>query len=257
LRNIPSERLTPFSVDEAFARAVVRAGGRLVRDLLPDHVDLPRNADYVFQQFDVIGELKRMEKDQGKDPSMAAKTLRMYERWVARGDLKPAPLGTIVRLNPRSLPPACARELISLYREPIAHRIKTADKQIKSTKTILRMESAMGLLFLAQDGDYSVGPADVLSLVARVLNGKNYSNINEVIYFNARPAVRRSDQSENMLWAPARRNGARAVPIELVSRLSAEWHAELEAAVGHPVTARSASSSVTDMEDFNFPKGRS
>jgi hypothetical protein len=226
--------------------------------LLPEHVDLPRNADFVFQGFNVIGELKRLEKDQGEDKGMVAKIQLAYDRWVAQGKIQPI-VGPSrrIKLNPRNLPLDCARELISLYREPIAHRIKPANKQIKSTKIVLGMESAIGVLFLAQDGDYSVGPADVLSLVARVLNGDNYGSIDEVIYFNARPAVRRSDQSENMLWAPVPRNGARAVPPELVSRLSSEWHAEVEAAVGHPITAGSATTSVTDMEDFHFPKGRS
>jgi len=39
-------------------------------------VDLPKNADFVFRQFNVVGELKRLEKDQSKDPAMAAKVQR-------------------------------------------------------------------------------------------------------------------------------------------------------------------------------------
>jgi hypothetical protein len=227
-------------------------------DLLPARVNLARNADFVFKQFNVIGELKRLEKDQSEDKGMAAKIQRAYERWVAQGKMPLIGPSRRIKLNPRNLPLDCAHELVSLYREPIAHRIKTANKQIKSTKETLNMESAIGVLFLAQDGDYSIDPADVLSLVARVLNRDNYSSIDNVIYFNAnRPALRRSDQSENLFWASAYRNGARAVPSELVTALSAAWHSELEMALGGRIAITPAGSNVSDLEDFHFPKGRS
>ena len=163
-----------ISVEEAIARVVRRIGGAVVSDLLPSRVDLPKNADFVFRDYGIVAELKRLEKNQSEDPEMIAKVQRLYQSWIAQGKPVPIVYGR-GRINLRSLPIDCANEMISLFREPIARRIRKANEQIKSTKRALGMEDATGLLFLAQDGDYSLGPEAVFNLASRCLKGGTVS----------------------------------------------------------------------------------
>ena len=158
-------------------------------------------------------------------------------------------------LNLHSLPTDCANQIISLFREPIARRIRKANAQIRSTKRILDMEDAAGLLFLAQDGDYSINPATVFDLAARCLKGGNFRSIDHIIHFNANlPASRPNDSLGYMFWTHARRdeNGPE-LPHELFTSLSDAWRNELEAAIG---TTMINPGQPPELDTLRFPKSR-
>jgi len=72
-------------VDEAFTRAVRCAGGVPVTDLRPDDGHSEQNADFVFQQHNVVAELKRLVKDHTEDNVVLAKLQRLSDKWVAQG----------------------------------------------------------------------------------------------------------------------------------------------------------------------------
>jgi hypothetical protein len=78
-----------FSVDDALERVVRRVGGELVADLLPQNANLQKNADYVFREHNVIGELKRLEKDQDEDQQFRQKRNDMALRWMNEGKIPP------------------------------------------------------------------------------------------------------------------------------------------------------------------------
>jgi hypothetical protein len=105
-----------FSVDEAITNAVRYAGGLLVTDLLPSRTNLPKNADYVFPEYDVIAELKRLEKDRNEDHELSAKIQQLYREWLEQGKRVPLIYGT-TQINVRSLPRECAHQIISLSSE--------------------------------------------------------------------------------------------------------------------------------------------
>ncbi len=245
--------VVPLPVEELLARVVRRVGGSLVSDLLASGVDLPKNADFVFQRYRVVGELKRLERDQSENPEMALKLQRLYQSWIVQGRRVPLIYGTR-KLNLRDLPLECANEVISLYREPIARRIRAANKQIKATKKMLDMEDALGLLFLAQDGDYSIGPEAVFNLASRCVKGGRFQGIDDVICFNARPAAREGDPLGYMFWAHACRDGYRKVSSELIQSLSDAWKGELEAAMGRPMNSPGYT---IELDTLQYPKTRS
>jgi hypothetical protein len=244
-----------FSVDAALARIVQKAGGALVSDLLPPHQNRDQNADYLFRQFGVIGELKRLEKDQGDDPGMAAKRNLLYRQWL---DQKrpgvPIVYGT-ARLDLRNLPPECQNEMISLYREPILRRIKKANEQIKSTRSMFNLPDATGLLFLAQDGDYSIGPQAILSLAARCVKGGRFRGIDDIICFNASPGGLPGDPLGYMFWVHTCRDSARAVPETLLRSLREAWGVELDAITGTPMIPP-GKSPIEILENLQYPKRR-
>ena len=217
-------------------RVVQKVGGSLVSDLLPPNENRESNADYVFQQHGVIGELKRLERDQDDNPDMAAKRNALYQKWIReRKRGVPIVYGRAV-LDVRKLPSDCAMEIISLYREPIARRIRKANEQIKSTRKLLKMPGATGVLLLAQDGDYSIGPDAILNLAARCLKGNRFSGIDDVVCFNALPARLAGDPLGYMFWIHSSRDSSRAMPHALIDSLQEAWRSEMEAIRGLMVT---------------------
>jgi hypothetical protein len=135
-------------VEDAVERMVRKVGGLPVRDLLLTGVDLPPNADFIFQKYLVVAELKRLEKNQSEDPKMVAKIKELYNGWVVdRRRGVPIVFGRAA-VNLRSLPTDCAEEILSVLKVPILRRISKANKQIKATKRDLNMEGATGLLLL-------------------------------------------------------------------------------------------------------------
>jgi hypothetical protein len=84
-------RLPPSLLEDAFSRAVSNAGGVLVRDLLPSGSDVPKNADYVFRDYDVIAELKILEGSaldrQKINDQFSSFVQRLDERWKSPPDM--------------------------------------------------------------------------------------------------------------------------------------------------------------------------
>jgi hypothetical protein len=244
--------LAQISVEELLDKVIKKAGGSLVSEILPKNKDRESNADYVFQQYGVIGELKRLERDQGDNPDMAAKRNALYQKWInERRPGVPIVYGRAF-LNIRELPTSCANEMISLYREPIARRIRKANEQIKFTRTILKMPDAIGVLFLAQDGDYSIGPDAILSLAARCLKGNRFSGIDDVICFNMLPATLPNDQLGYMFWIHSCRDSKRETPAALLDSLNKAWRSEIEAITGKMV----APSEPIDWQNLIYPRVR-
>lgn len=242
-------------VDTAFAQAVRCVGGVPVTDLRPDDGHSKQNADFVFQQHNVVAELKRLVKDHTEDNAVLVKLQGLYDRWVAQGKVSPGV--ERIKISPANLPPDCSKEMISLFREPFASRIRKANKQIKTTKKTLRMDSAIGILIVAQDGEYSMSPKDVLSFLARCMNGETFSSINNVIYVNANmPLTCPNDTRDLYIWAEAFRDKTRSAPSALLRSLRDAWSQELAIAAGGPIAARAETSGFLDDLKFRKPLGK-
>jgi hypothetical protein len=134
-------------------------------------------------------------------------------------------------------------------------RIKKANEQIKATRSTLDMPNATGLLFLAQDGDYSIGPQAILSFASRCLQGGRFRGIDDIICFNAAPAGLPGDPLGYMFWVHACRDSARAVPGVLLQSLEVAWRAELEAAAGTPMVSESKLMPEI-LESLGYPRRR-
>jgi hypothetical protein len=217
---------TQINVEEALARVVKGAGGDLVSNLLTDRAKLPDNADYVFPEDNVIAELKRLERDHNESEIFRQKLTHLYQKLMLQGKV-PVIYGTR-QIELRNLPEESALKFVSLYREPIRQRISKANKQIKSTKRLLKMPDAFGLLILVHDGDYSITPESVLNLSSRCLNGNIFSSIHNLIYLSGNMVVTRpGDPMGYRVFLPAFRDANRSIAKDLIDKLNVGWRNEL------------------------------
>jgi hypothetical protein len=247
---------SPFSVDEVFAGVVQRAGGLPVSDLLPPRTNLPKNADYVFPNHNVIAELKRLKRDLDEDRELSIRIQELCTSWLAQGKKVPVVYGR-AQINLRDLPRECAHQIISLYRKPIHRRIREANQQIRSTKTILQRHDAKGLLILIHDGDYSINPESVLNLVSRCMNGRYFSSIDDFVFANGNMrAIRPGDPLDYKFLYHFHRDPNRAVSSELIERIGIGWRQELERVTGVAMSAVKPPDFVEFIDSLRYAKPR-
>jgi hypothetical protein len=100
------------------------------------------------------------------------------------------------RIDSKGLAPECQRDMFDVMAAPLQKKVvSAANSQIESTKQILNMPDAKGLLWVASDGNVDLQPDAVWYLLTRILRKKSengdpqYSNINAVAYFSPRMLV--------------------------------------------------------------------
>lgn len=220
------------NIEVQFADFVRGFGGEVVEDLVGPSPDFA-NADYLFRDVGVVGELKRLVDDKTEDQQLQAKVQRLFDRWMAEGTI-PVLYGESVRVESKTLPEACQKELIEVYKSPIQRRIVKASKQIKQTAERFRVQNCRGLLLLANDGNYALESSAVLYLVWRIL-GRNFHHINTVVYFTVNMlATSPRTTKPTLVWARANRKGRPPVPEAFLTALFDGWRAHLQKVVGVP-----------------------
>jgi hypothetical protein len=214
-----------------FERAAIAAGGARVSDELPRNTNLGKNADFVFRDENVIAELKCLVHDPRDAERFKSNIDEKFKKWVIEGKIPPF-FGTVVA-NLRDLPLECALETISLLKKPFNRLIAEANKQIKSTKRLLAMPNARGLLILIQSGDYFVPPNTIFDMVNRCLPDRYNRSVDDIIHANAdMPAIQPANGNRHAFFFHACRDVQNPIPLQLVDRLQHCWQVELEQRIG-------------------------
>jgi len=214
-------------VEDVFNECVRKVGGICLDDALPDARDF-YNADYLFEDVNVVGELKCLEKDPLSDEIFTEKIQSLYDKWVRDGFLLSSNAGKVI-LNTRDLPENCAIELLSLFKRQLeTSYIKKANRQIRETKAYFDIPHAKGLLLLANEGNYTLEPSVILNLLHHVFNGGQYSEINQVALFSSTIVSDVAGISRDAYyWIQPTIGKRESVPADLLKSLSNEWGAAL------------------------------
>lgn len=197
----------PLPVEKTFEAFVVQYGGELVSKLISNNNPL-KNADYLFRTPLVVAELKIVERDAFTENDKE-KLERLFHSWVQRRLIGPA-FGT-VRIELRKLPAPCQQEWLKLHMAPWKKKLENANKQIKRTKAVLKLENACGILFLCDDAVHSFPPEDVLGFFARTLQSRKpdgtqiYSHIDRIVYFSVNPKTVTREGVGLNFWMPGYR----------------------------------------------------
>jgi hypothetical protein len=126
--------------------------------------------------------------------------------------------------------PECREEMFSAMAEALQkHVVVAANAQIKSTKELLNLPDAKGLLWVASDGNEFLQPNTVWYLLHRILQKKKqdgnpaYSSIHGLAYFSPRMLAQvKGIQEPVLLWMSGYRQ--RDPHLEAcLNELSSEW----------------------------------
>ena len=241
-------------VEREFQSFVRSFGGEVIADrvgLSPNFA----NADYLFASARIIIELKRLVADKKDDASLKAKIQAKFDKWVKDGTV--APIFGRVRIESKTLPLHCQRELLDVFKPPLQRRIIKANKQIKATLDRLQLKDYKGLLLIVNDGNYALEADAALYLIGRIL-GRNFRHIHSVIYCTVNMPASAPVTTRNVLiWAHAtRKSVAEPVDEQWVLGFHRGWSNHLARQTGEPIEQLLAQDSSL-LDHIRYIKGTS
>ena len=227
-----SQRPDPIPVEGSFNEFIKEFGGELVSELIPPGPNLPRNADYLFRENRVVAELKCLEKDLFGTEDRE-RLQKLMHKWTSR-DMIAGPLLLRWSLGRDRLPAECQQDMINLVERTFETAIRSAKKQIESTKDYFELPQARGLLLLANDGNYFLQHHEFFSLTCRLLaNRFPNSCIDGFVYFTPNmPTHMPGHKLERVLWIPAYQAEGNKSLSEFVNMLGAKWHRFYQRRIG-------------------------
>jgi hypothetical protein len=198
-------------------------GGEIVDELLPEIPDLPKNADYLFSNRTIIGELKCLEEDYFGATHVGAKIKALLDKWVREG-LVSAERFREGRISTRDLPEVCGLQIIGVLTKAMTEAVADANRQIKATRAYFRVPNARGLLVLANVGNFTLTPNLVLPALGRLFRN-GYSAIESYIFLVPDidvtvPGVNKPSR----IWASGPTRGPRSgVPSTFFDGITSAW----------------------------------
>lgn len=143
-----------FDLEPFVDQFIYSVGGVRVLDLIEyDSANTPGNADYYFDLFNIIIELKLIKTDHLEEK--ADKINAQKDRILELAETDPS-----INVEQR-----LALVEFDILRSSLMIATKSAYKQIKNTRKILKKPRARGFVFFINDGFYSVNPYDMIELL--------------------------------------------------------------------------------------------
>jgi len=188
-------------IEKAFDIFVKEFGGMVIRELIDSSPPF-NNADYLFEKYHVIAELKCMENDKLGDDKFIEKVSSAYLEARQRGGTNVVLFGKC-RIPSDAFTHEYQERLLKLYEQPIQNLIKKANKQIRGTKKQLGKDKYDGVLLLINSGNLALDPAHVVQLLYRIFSRGLYSSIDYTIFLTVNlTAQHPSFSGEQMVWVP-------------------------------------------------------
>lgn len=207
-------------VEATFNEFVEHFGGELIDKLMPANSE--EIADYLFREESVIAELKCLHKDFFASDDFLEKGLRLYQKWEDAGLVNAAQIIEISEGKGR-LPTKCSNDIGELVKKPLEGVIKKANRQIKASRDYFGLPAAKGLLLIANDGNFTMGPASAKWALQRILSD-GFSAINEVIYFTANMDVCLvGNYPSGPVWIHSYRQRKERISFAFQQRLMEGW----------------------------------
>jgi hypothetical protein len=227
-----------IEIEREFAKVVRKIGGELIDDLLSSDSRRPENADYLFRTYNVVAELKCLQKNSILDPDFLDKLGRLYGKLMREGR---APIvrgfGTVSLQQMAKWDERAVYEFIEPYKKRLGRIMHKANSQIEKTAKHFGVQNPRGLLLLANEGDlaYELGLLQPLLTIPRPQN----SAINSVLYFTENVTVNVPGyHPAASVWMPMTMHGRAAVDPALLGRLRDAWMNRVATLRGKPIIAR-------------------
>ena len=223
-----------LKTEEEFDKFVQLFGGKKITDIVGSSPNF-ENADYLFDEFNVIAELKCLEEDQINSKSITEKVSKIYAECLEQGKSPVVIFGTR-RFTTNNFPESFKEKIANLYKTPIQKRILKANNQIKATKLKLNRENHTGLLLLVNDNNTALDPSHIMWTLSKIFQRNNYSSITDIVFFTINlKSEHPSINKDLLLWIPVKRSGFSGCSDEFLSKLCEGWFAYLESITGESI----------------------
>ena len=209
-----------LNVEEIFLTAMGRIGAVKPSELA-EEVNGTKNADFVLEADNVVGEIKCLMEDPRDHKQFNETYLKMYMQWVADGRV-PAPKSEKIKINTADLPPDCAHEFLRRISRRVKKDVTSGNRQIRDLKGRLNMHSANGLLVLCNTGNAFLQPDVILYELHHALSDR-HTSINWLLYFTCGLPIQRQGQQPAEIFAFAQREGYDNIPAALATRIKNAW----------------------------------
>lgn len=125
-------------------RVLIEAGGQAAESAVPNGYK-GRVADVLFAEDDVIVEVKSLTTDRANDPEVGQAVGEMFAKSTHLG--APVVFGTVA-VNLHDLDPRVAANTLRIVGQRVQNATKSANNQIKKTKSALDRPNALGVVVL-------------------------------------------------------------------------------------------------------------
>jgi hypothetical protein len=191
-------------------------------------------ADFFLGQRSFVAELKVLSGD--RTQTINTQVEKMVREWVISD---PDGAREFVRRNPkaielRQMPPEIRERWMTLLKKGLEQYVKSANRQIRSTKSRYKLPTARGLLIVFNEADhYHAHPDSFRRVIAEILRKRKpdgtlrYTNIDGLTYFSYETVKAHGKQMS--FWANAQfphspEDDCSDVK-EMQARLQSSWYA--------------------------------
>lgn len=202
--NDPEELERPFfpNIEELFSEYVEFYGGKVVDKLKENKTDR-QNADFLFEQPNIVAELKTFEKDIFGEPEDFSRLTDLFEKWIENGWMTEEDLRNYT-FKGKQLPQKCISNWIERASKTIERAIYKANKQIEETKKTFGKDDANGIVFLINDGNYFFANQGFLAVISNIIDRKfKQSNFDVIIYLTINQVTfKKGSKLDYTVWVP-------------------------------------------------------
>ncbi len=189
-------------IEKLFSEYVEFYGGIVIEKLAENKVDR-QNADYLFESPEIIAELKTFEKDIFSGQEDFTRFEELFKKWLESGLITEKEFKDYA-FRRKPLPKKCNEDLIERASRTIERAIHKANKQIAETKKTFNKETANGIVFLINDGNFFFSTEGFLAVIANLIGRKfKESSFDVVIYLTINQATRKENlELDYNVWIP-------------------------------------------------------
>jgi hypothetical protein len=179
------------------------------------------NADYIFDNENIIAELKILEVDSLSEREIDTKIRKIFSKWMQSGEL--IVYGSLKNVPSADLPEKLQWELQRVYSEPMRRVIKKANKQIRDTKKHFGVPAAKGLVIIVNNGNHRLDPEN-FAFAAHQLLKASYLNINGATVVTVNMTAKKPGiPTDYKLWVDYERAEGDLIDREFLNKLRSEW----------------------------------
>lgn len=214
-------------IEETWNQFIHDTGGIIVSSILSKSPKF-ENADYLYQEEQVVLELKEIETEFTNSESFKNKFTKLIERLLKENpDWKPALLG-----GSEKVPQWFLIDFVRIARPNISRILKKANRQIRDTKNYFNFKTPHGILLFVNDGFAGITPDFIFALVCNLLTN-SFSSIDCVVYLTVNRYIEiKGSNIPRLVWWPAYSNRADKFLSEFINELGRKWFEYLEVKIG-------------------------